>query len=63
MDEGSQKSLRWLVLINGGGPDHTQEEWESSEESGDEGESHAEVEDRPKWRRTSLMFRNGGWGR
>ena len=49
MDEGSQRGLRRLVLINGGGtstPDYTQEDWESSEESGDEEETHAEVEAR-----------------
>ena len=49
MDDGSQRGLRRLVLINGGGtsmPDNTQDDWDSSEEPVDEEVTHAEVEDR-----------------
>ena len=44
-------------------PDHTQEDWESSEESGDEEETHVEVEDRPTWRKTSLIVQKRWLGK
>ena len=58
MDDGSQRGLRRLVLINGGGasmPDNTQDDWDSSEESVDEEATQRWKTGRPTWRKSSLI--------
>ena len=58
MDDGSQRGLRRLVLINGGGasmPDNTQDVSGSSEESVDEEATQRWKTGRPTWRKNSLI--------
>ena len=67
MDNGSQRSLPWLVLINSGGtfmPDNTQGDLDSREKSGDEKETHAEVEDSTaNVEKDRFDFQKNGWGK